>query len=104
MIKIKFADKSLKKYLLKLKEGNDSQRKLFSNITKAVNKLKENPFCGIQIPKKQIPGYYNVNNLWKINMPENWRLLYSIESEKIIIICIILEWLSHKRYERRFKY
>jgi hypothetical protein len=54
--------------------------------------LKENPFCGIAIPKRLIPKIYKrkygINNLWKYNLPG----------------ALILEWLSHKEYERRFKY
>jgi hypothetical protein len=70
--------------------------------------LKENPFCGIAIPKRLIPKIYirkyGINNLWKYNLPGAWRLLYSIAGNRVKIVAIILEWLSHKEYERRFKY
>jgi len=73
-----------------------------------MDKLEENVFIGIQIPKRLIPKYYLQNylikNLWKYNLPNGWRLLYSIIGEEIMIISVILEWLDHKKYERRFKY
>jgi len=33
-----------------------------------------------------------------------WRLLYTLKEEEMVVIGIILEWLPHKEYERRFKY
>jgi len=47
---------------------------------------------------------YNVDNLWKYDLPKGWRLLYSVRRNEIIVISIILEWLSHKEYERRLRY
>jgi Txe/YoeB family toxin of Txe-Axe toxin-antitoxin module len=77
-------------------------------ISRAIDDLKENPFCGIPIPKRLIPKIYirkyGINNLWKYNLPGAWRLLYSIAGNRVKIVAIILEWLSHKEYERRFKY
>jgi hypothetical protein len=46
----------------------------------------------------------NIDNLWKYDMPSAWRLLYSLKTEEIEIVAIILEWLDHKNYERRFGY
>ncbi len=37
-------------------------------------------------------------------MPKGWRLIYSIGREEIKVISLILEWLTHKEYEKRFKY
>jgi hypothetical protein len=47
---------------------------------------------------------YKIDNLWKYDLPKAWRLLYSVARDEIIIISIILEWLPHKEYEKRFKY
>ncbi len=34
-----------------------------------------------------------------------WRLIYSVvDSGEIILISLVLEWLDHKSYEKRFKY
>jgi hypothetical protein len=44
------------------------------------------------------------NNLWKYNLPNAWRLVYSISGSEVEIIAILLEWFPHKEYERRFKY
>jgi len=78
-------------------------------IKKVVNQLKQNAFSGIQVPKNLIPKVYirkyKINNLWKQNLPKGWRLLYTITADnEVELITAILEWLSHKDYERRFKY
>src|SRR3989344_2791631 len=78
-------------------------------ITRAVEDLKQNAFTGIQIPKRLIPKdyirKYEINNLWKYDLPKGWRLLYTVTSEnEVELISAILEWFDHKNYERKFKY
>jgi len=61
-----------------------------------------------RIPKKLMPKDYvkkfKVHNLWKYNLPGAWRLIYSVESNNLVVISIVLEWMDHITYERRFKY
>ena len=40
----------------------------------------------------------------KCNLPDGWRLVYTLAGNEIEIISILLEWFSHKEYERRFGY
>lgn len=78
-------------------------------LTRAIKDIQKNTFCGVQIPKKIIPKEYirkyKINNLWKYNLPDGWRLIYSITTpNKVEILTVILEWFDHKNYEIRFKY
>jgi len=71
--------------------------------------LEENAFCGIQIPKRLIPKEYlkrfgSLDNLWKYNLPDAWRLIYTVKNSRVAILSVILEWINHKTYERRFNY
>jgi len=81
---------------------------LFNSIKQKIEFLKENPQQGIQIPKNQIPKeyitVYEVNNLWKINLPGAWRMIYTIRGREIDIISLILDILAHKKYEKKFGY
>jgi len=103
--KIQFADERVKKAFEKL-EIKDN--KMYKIILRAFEDIEENVFCGIQIPKKLIPKEYakkfKVKNLWKYNLPGAWRLIYSIEGKNLLIFSIILEWINHKEYERRFRF
>ncbi|MFT4309184.1 MAG: hypothetical protein ACMXYL_01710 [Candidatus Woesearchaeota archaeon] len=47
---------------------------------------------------------YRITNLWKYDLPSGWRLIYTIKTDEVMIISVILEWFSHKDYERRFNY
>jgi hypothetical protein len=62
----------------------------------------------VQIPKRLVPKEYKtkykVKNLWKYNLSNNWRLLYSIADDEILVVSIILDWLNHEEYEKKMKY
>jgi hypothetical protein len=64
--------------------------------------------CGTKIKKKLWPkGYkqkFGITNLWKYDLPNAWRIIYTIETDEVMIVSIILEWFSHKDYKKRFKY
>ena len=46
-----------------------------------------------------------VLNLWKYDLPQGWRLLYTITAEnEVELISAILEWFNHKNYEKRMNY
>ena len=104
--KVRFADGALKKTYERLDE--DGENELHKWLERALDDIEENAFCGIQIPKKLIPRSYvkkyKLRNLWKYNLPNAWRLLYSVEHQGILVVSIILEWLGHKEYEPRFDY
>jgi len=102
---VSFADEKVKEAYELLKKENPELHKF---IERAIDDLKRNPFCGIAIQKRLIPKIYikkyNIDNLWKYDLPGAWRLLYSVAGDKVKIVAIILEWLDHKEYERRFGY
>ena len=106
--KVHFADDDVRKAFEALENSTTEDKRLYEWLVKAFQDIEKNAFCGIQIPKKLIPKEYikkyGAKNLWKYNLSNAWRLLYSIEGGDFKVISIILEWLDHKNYERRFKY
>ena len=106
--RVVFAEQKVKTAFDELKNSKTEDRRLYDWINRAIDDLAEDSFCGIQIPKKQIPKEYtrkySIDNLWKYDLPRGWRLLYSVANQEVIIISIIIEWLDHKNYERKFKY
>ncbi len=87
----------------------DDDSEIKSWIRRAMEDLKKNAFCAIPIPKRLIPNYYfqkyGVKNLWKYDLPDGWRLIYTITTpSKVEILSVILEWFNHPNYERRFGY
>jgi mRNA-degrading endonuclease RelE of RelBE toxin-antitoxin system len=106
--KVRFADEKLRIAFYDLEKGDKSERDLFKAVSKALDKIEDNAFCGIQILKKQIPKEYSekykVKNLWKYDLPKGWRLIYSVVADEIVVVSLILDWFDHKEYERKFKY
>lgn len=106
--RIVFADKGVKNAFDKLKDSKTEDKRLYEWLERAFHDLENNAFCGIQIQKRLIPKpylrKYGIDNLWKYDLPNGWRLLYSVGRAEIEIIAIILEWMDHKGYERRFGY
>ena len=105
---IKYAEEKVKLSFMELKNSKTEDKKLYKWIDRAMDDLEENAFCGVQIQKRLIPKVYiekyKIDNLWKYDLPKGWRLIYSVANGEIKILSIILEWMSHKDYERRFKY
>ena len=111
MIKINqvaFSSEKLRDNYKKLEKGKFEEKELFEFINRAMEDLKKNPFCGIRLSNKLIPKVYiekfGIDNLWKYNLPNSWRLVYSIIGNQVKIVSLILEWFNHKDYERRFNY
>ena len=82
---------------------------LFKQINSALDEIEKNAFCSIQVPKKLIPRKWQVySNLWKYDLPKGWRLFYTVappdQPGKVLVLSIVLEWMSHKEYERLFGY
>ncbi len=106
--KIRFVDPKVKKAFEELQNSKTEDKKLFAFLERAFKDVEENAFCGIQISKRQIPKEYlqkyGIDNLWKYDLPNAWRLLYSVGREEVAVVSIVLEWGSHKEYERKFGY
>jgi Txe/YoeB family toxin of Txe-Axe toxin-antitoxin module len=92
----------------RLLSGKHEEQQLSEALNNAIAIIKQNPLSGTKIPRRLWPRTYTKNyqitNLWKYNLPHAWRMVYTIYEDTDIILVIILEWFSHKQYERTFKY
>lgn len=102
--KVIFIDESLEKSFKELGE-EDSIKKA---LVRAIKTLQEDAYSGRNVKKNLIPKAliqkYGINNLWIYNLPDGWRMLYVITPSEIEIIAVILDWMTHKEYERLFKF
>jgi len=103
-----FADDQVRQSFLKLQDGRAEDKKLYDQLNLVFDAIAADPFCGIQVPKRLIPKVYftkyRIENLWKLNFQKNWRLMYSVAGDGKQVVTLVLEWLPHKEYERRFGY
>ena len=105
MVLLKYADEKIKKELEKLKEKDTN---FYEHIANALRNIQEDPVCGIKISQKLIPKEwikrFGINNLYKYNLPNAWRLFYSLIGNEVELIAIVLRFMNHKEYERMFHY
>lgn len=73
-------------------------------MIRAINDLKENPFTGRRVKKNLIPKKLRIHdNLMIYNLPNAWRMLYTIKAKgELEIFSIVLDWMNHKDYEDVF--
>jgi len=98
-----------KKVYLDLKNKKDKEsRILINSINRVIDLLKIDPFKGQPLNKKLIPKKFQkkeIKKLYRVELSNFWRLLYTIESGKEIEINIfILEILNHKKYNKLLGY
>lgn len=81
---------------------------LLRSINRVRDLLKQNPFAGDQVPKRQIPGKYvlnyDIDNVWRIELADRWRLVYTITGDQIEIITFVMDIFDHKKYDKVFGY
>jgi hypothetical protein len=103
-----FADDQVRDTFFMLQSGRAEEKEIFDQLNSAFDMLSLDPFCGIQVPKRLIPKIYitkyGIDNLWKLNFHKNWRLMYSVAGDGTQVVTLVIEWLPHKEYERRFRY
>ncbi len=86
------------------------ERSILNAIGKKAELIKANPHYGDAISKDKIPQdykqKYGIANLFRVELPQFWRMLYSLtngESE-IEIIAFVLEISGHGKYDKMFGY
>ena len=83
---------------------NTLEIQLLKSIKQKIELIKLNPFYGDNIKKHLIPKEYNVGNLWRVELSQFWRMLYTIKGDNVEIICFILEIIDHPIYDKKFGY
>lgn len=93
-----------------LMEGKEStgEIQLLRSIKQKMDFIKANPFYGNNIPKALIPHeyivMYKVSNLWRVELTNYWRMLYTIKGDQVEVICFVLDVINHKDYDKKFGY
>ena len=86
------------------------ERSILNAVNRKIELIKANPHYGNPISKKCIPKEYvekyNIKNLFRVELPNFWRMLYALtdgESE-IEIIAFVLDVIDHNKYNKKFGY
>ncbi|PIN69431.1 hypothetical protein COV93_05660 [Candidatus Woesearchaeota archaeon CG11_big_fil_rev_8_21_14_0_20_43_8] len=106
-IDVDFSSDKVEKKLKSLEGGCFEEINLFRHLSKAIDELKINPVAGVKMQHRLWPKQcrsLDLDNLYKYDLPNGWRLIYTIKNQGVRLLAVIIEWLSHKAYEKRFKY
>ncbi len=83
---------------------NSEEIQLLKSIKQKVELLKINPIYGDEIPHKLIPKTLDVSNLFRVELTGYWRMLYSLEGNKIEVVAFVLYIINHPTYNKLFGY
>ncbi len=98
------------RYLNRSARGSKTDRTILNALKKKIELIKANVHYGDPIAKKLIPKEYRqrygITNLFRVELPVYWRMLYTLAdgSSEIEIIAFILDVMDHKAYDKRFGY
>lgn len=111
-VRVIFSSEAKEVYEHLNKEATNS--KIENTIFKAVNNkiefIKANFHYGEPIAKDLIPEEYKekygVTNLFRVELPNFWRMLYTLTDgeTEIEIIAFVLDVIDHKTYNEKFGY
>lgn len=102
--KIKWINTKTKDKFFKTRKTNPT---LYKRIDQTLKKVQNNSFYGIPIPRRLISKEWKqYSNIMKCDLYDGYRLFYTISSDtnETIILAIIIDWMTHKKYEKLFKY
>lgn len=80
---------------------------MLRSIHRIIDILKENPQFGDPIRKQLIPQKFlemGIQNLYRAELSNYWRMLYTLEGTQIEIFCFVLSIMDHKEYDHLFGY
>jgi len=81
---------------------------ILRSINRAIEIVKANPFAGTQVAKSQIPKkyieLYNAENLWKFDLSNFWRMIYTVHGQEVEITSFVLDVIDHNKYNEIFGY
>jgi hypothetical protein len=109
-IKLSPGAEKVYKHLNKEAPNSKTERMILKAINQKVDLIKSNPHFGNPISKSKIPleyqQKYKITNLFRIELPGAWRMLYNLSNgeSEIEIIAFVLDIIDHKLYDKKFGY
>jgi len=98
------------KYLNSEAPNSKTESMILNAVNKKIELIKLNMHYGNPIAKKLIPdeykSKYGVTNLFRVELPQFWRMLYTLTDgeTEIEIIAFVLDIIDHKTYNKKFDY
>jgi hypothetical protein len=97
-------------YLVSKASGSKNEETILKAFHQKVELIKKDIHYGQQIFKNRFPKQYKrqygITNLWRVELPSFWRMIYTItsDSSNIEIVILVIDILDHKQYDKIFGY
>jgi hypothetical protein len=97
-------------YLNRESASAKTERMILKAVNHKIELIKANPHYGDPIAKNLIPKEYilkyGVNNLFRVELPNFWRMLYTLTNggTNLEIVSFVLDIIDHKVYNKKFGY
>ena len=97
-------------YLNRESQVSKIEQGLLKSVRQKIEFIRQNPQYGNPIAKKLIPKEYKTKygdiNLFRVELPNFWRMLYTLtEGETMIeVIAFVLDIIDHEDYNKKFGY
>ena len=96
-------------YLKENAPNAKTEQILFKAVTNKIELLKSNVHYGDPIAKRRIPKVYidkyEIRNLFRVELPNYCRMLYTLKDDETIeIIVFVLDLIDHPTYNKKFGY
>lgn len=91
-------------------EKSKIDRMLLKGVKRKVDIIKMNPYYWDKVAKNLIPVEYiikyNADNLFRVELPAFWRMLYTLmnDEQEIFIIAFVVDIIDHDEYNKKFGY
>ncbi len=98
------------KYLNEAASKSKIEKSILNAVNKKIELIKANVHYGEPIAKNLIPQEYkikyDVTNLFRVELPNFWRMLYTLTAgeTEIEIIAFVLDVIDHDQYNKKFGY
>lgn len=112
IVEVVFSPEAEEAYRRLNEKANTSktEQTILNAIHQKIELIKANCHYGNSIAKRLIPQEYvlkyRISNLFRIELPNFWRMLYTLTNgeTEIEIISFILDITDHKEYNKKFGY
>lgn len=95
-------------YLKQQAEKSKIERSIPNALHSKSELIKSFPDYGDRIPNRLIPQEYRikyrVTNLFRVELPNFWRMLYTVRGHEIEIIAFVIDIMDHRKYNKKFGY
>lgn len=106
-IRVLLKGQAKESFLALKKRGDKEALALLRSIQRIIEILKDNPQFGDPIRKELIPKNFKdqgITNLYRVELSHFWRMLYTLEGNRVEIFVFVLNIMDHKKYNKLFGY